>query len=193
MKAFLALSLAALAHQAAATGSDSITATITPSSPPQTTITNLLSASTIIARPNKWIPLGCYHHDAAKPLLNKTTGNDVFMSVGLCTDRCAQNKYPIAGLQNGNQCWCGSEFNGGVPNKDEKECNVPCPGYAPDMCGGVNALSVFRTERIDLGPSSITTGTASAAPAKPTNGTTGTVLSTVVTGGAMRNYGILGW
>ena len=132
--------------------------------------------------------MGCYGHDPAQPILEeRMTGKDDFMSIGLCTSRCSLRNFPFAGLQNGNQCWCGTHL-GGALAKDQSDCNVPCPGYPMENCGGMGALNVLKAEGIDRAVSSTTT-----APLASTSGKTGTVLSAAVTAGAMRNLAIFGW
>ncbi|KAK1749710.1 WSC domain-containing protein [Echria macrotheca] len=179
MKFFFAVPLAALASQVTATtlasGSSSTSAT----------------PSTSIPRPNTWTALGCYSQDAAHPVLDqKTTGNDNFMSIGLCTTRCADGNFPFAGLQGGNVCWCGTKLSGDLA-KDKSACNVPCAGYALDTCGGANALNVLKIEGIDVPVPSTTITTA--PPATSTFTKPGTVITAISTAGAMRNFGIFGW
>jgi hypothetical protein len=189
MKTLLTLSLAALAHQVAATEqlSDSLATTTTAS---KITVSNTnAGASTGTPRPTTWTAMGCYSQDPAQPILEeRTTGNDIFMSIGLCTSRCSLGNFPFAGLQNGNQCWCGSHLGGGLA-KNQSDCNVPCPGFAVDTCGGVEALNVFKAEGIDWAVSS----TITTAPPASTLSKTGSVLTTVRTAGAMRNLALFGW
>jgi len=191
MKTFFALSFAVLAHQVAATGSVSPTTTgsnITVSSASA-------GSSTGAPRLNTWTALGCYSQDAAQPILERRmTGNDIFMSISACTSRCSDGKFAFAGLQNGNQCWCGNQL-GGALAKNKDDCNVPCPGYTLETCGGVNALSVLKAEGIDsVVPSSTqTTTTAPPAITSSTSSKTSSVLSTLQTAGAMRNMAIFGW
>jgi len=206
MKVFVTLSLAALATATSTDSVVSITLTQTPSTwgggGPTATITASATASGASgsAHPTKWIPLGCYKQDPTKPILKKIPGSDTFMSIGLCTDRCASERYTYAGLHNGNECWCGNDVGGNSANPNEADCNIPCPGYALDKCGGPKALSVYMAQKGSYGAGSAPSGysgeyttvagTGSAAPAKSTSSK---VLSSVVVGGAMRNYGILGW
>jgi hypothetical protein len=113
------------------------------------------------------------------------------MSIGLCTSRCADGNFHFAGLQAGNVCWCRMTL-GGALAKDQSACNVHCPGYDKDTCGGVNALNVLKVEGIDSSVSSATTITT-APPTTSTLTKPGTVLTAISTAGAMRNLGIFGW
>ncbi|KAK5651232.1 hypothetical protein OQA88_12696 [Cercophora sp. LCS_1] len=191
MKPSLAL-LAALAHYAAAATD--------PSSPTATSET-IPSATSV----GIWTPLGCY---AQSPLDHQiTTVSGTFMSIGLCTHTCALSNFPFAGLRRGNECWCGTDLDGTLA-EDQSDCNLPCPGYALDKCGGLEAMNIFQGERVGLAPSgytgiySVPVTTTTAAPSNGTTRTsgaggrgseTGSVLSSTVTGGAVRNMGIFGW
>jgi hypothetical protein len=176
MKVFFALPFAALAYQVVVT---------TPASGSPATSA---AASTTTARPDT---LGCYSQDPAHPILDKKTiGADDFMSIGLCTNRCADGNFHFAGLQGGNVCWCVMTL-GGALAEDQSACDVPCPGYALDTCGGINALNVFKADGIGLSVSSTTITTA--PPATSTLTKPGTVLTAISTAGATRNMGILGW
>ncbi len=68
------------------------------------------------------------------------------MTPQMCLDRCADFGYMAAGLEYGQECYCGDPQNIIVqksPKKDEKECNIPCAGNSSALCGGGSRMSTY--------------------------------------------------
>lgn len=68
------------------------------------------------------------------------------MTPKMCVDRCADFGYMAAGLEYGQECYCGDPQNIIVSHstkKDEKECNIPCAGDESSLCGGGSRLSTY--------------------------------------------------
>jgi len=82
---------------------------------------------------------------------------------------------------------------------NQSDCNVPCPGYNLDFCGGVGAVSVFKAEGAELPSASLSSSSSSPLTTAPpaANGTVtrggGVLTTTSSVGGARRNLAILGW
>ena len=53
--------------------------------------------------------------------------------------------YTVAGVENGNECWCDHTF-GQYGRIDEKYCDKPCGGDPNLKCGGRWALGIFSRE-----------------------------------------------
>jgi hypothetical protein len=85
-------------------------------------------------------PQGCFGW------LSDDTGSfsSIFMSVGLCVDRCRGQGDFVAALQQIN-CTCGNIYPPPVARVEDSECNISCPGYAHDACGGYEVYSVYNT------------------------------------------------
>ena len=91
----------------------------------------------------QWQYVGCFTDIVngvrvlAKDSQNAYASNIVPMSVGLCTTFCSGKGYSMAGLEDGNQCWCDNTMhvaNGaGVASG---LCNMPCSSNGKDICGG---------------------------------------------------------
>eukprot|EP00937_MAST-01D_sp_MAST-1D-sp2_P007217 g7217.t1 len=85
--------------------------------------------------------------DGATRLLN----GDVFQTGSIskvsCAASCAAMGYPVAGVENGGECHCGT---GGVNPKaahtilPSSKCATPCSGAAAETCGGVDAIELFN-------------------------------------------------
>ena len=91
----------------------------------------------------KW--LGCYADLYPYRVMpyNMRIFHDSRMNPQMCVDHCQRYGYIHAGVQNGNECWCGGRYRlgGKLPNE---RCNIPCRGNPGIRCGGLNALSVYE-------------------------------------------------
>jgi hypothetical protein len=63
------------------------------------------------------------------------------MTVGMCTAHCARSGYTYAGIQDGEQCFCGNSYG---RYSASNACNLGCNGNPSERCGGVWANGVFR-------------------------------------------------
>lgn len=99
-----------------------------------------------IQRVGDWVYQGC----AQDNINNKRTfvWQLIFskMSPSDCLDACAQYGYMAAGLEYGQECYCGDPANmnaAGSKFVDDSQCNVPCPGNASAICGGGSRLTTY--------------------------------------------------
>ncbi|KAK4231455.1 hypothetical protein QBC38DRAFT_223042 [Podospora fimiseda] len=135
---------------------------------------------------SQWKHLGCYlpndHNKTGDIGVQMFTTTLPFNSIGTCAEKCnllGANLYPWAALTAGNVCHCGQEFTN-KKAENQSLCNIPCPGYALDICGGVVALDVYENEAAvayhkDKGTYSTKTVPFSGAPTPaPSNGTSST-------------------
>ncbi|KAK3341705.1 glyoxal oxidase-like protein [Lasiosphaeria hispida] len=68
------------------------------------------------------------------------------MTPSKCLGRCAEFGYAAAGLEYGEECYCGDPVNvaeRGATFRPESECNIVCPGNASSICGGGGRLSTY--------------------------------------------------
>lgn len=68
------------------------------------------------------------------------------MTPKMCLDRCGKFGYHAAGLNYGEECYCGDPANiavRGATLRPETECNIPCPGNGSSICGGLNRLTTY--------------------------------------------------
>ncbi|KAG8215859.1 copper radical oxidase [Butyriboletus roseoflavus] len=97
--------------------------------------------------PGSWTYKGC--------LAEPSNGNRVFPyeniwttnnTVDACLTQCAAYGYPAAGLEYGNQCFCGDvsdATNGSGGYVADSECNTACSGDPGHLCGGPNRLTTY--------------------------------------------------
>ncbi|KAH9996954.1 WSC domain-containing protein [Xylariaceae sp. FL0662B] len=63
-----------------------------------------------------------------------------------CLWQCSSFGYAAAGLEYGDECYCGDPIDvtaSGATKKDDSECNVVCAGNASAYCGGGSRLSLY--------------------------------------------------
>jgi len=69
------------------------------------------------------------------------------MTVAKCMDYCAKEGYSYAGLEYASQCYCDVDYQ--VPDRAPVNgifgrCAMNCGGDSSEVCGGPNALSIYR-------------------------------------------------
>ncbi|KAF1923736.1 WSC-domain-containing protein [Didymella exigua CBS 183.55] len=99
--------------------------------------------------PAGWSYHGCYTDYGRRKLAGSLfvdTGN---MTQASCVAFCDQNNYPYAGIEYGQECYCGLAIGAGSARSNETECDFPCPGNVSEACGSNNRLSVFYNSLAD--------------------------------------------
>ncbi|KAH7360449.1 WSC domain-containing protein [Rhexocercosporidium sp. MPI-PUGE-AT-0058] len=59
-----------------------------------------------------------------------------------CVAFCKGNGYQYAGLEYGEQCFCGASVNN--VQTDEADCDFSCTGDRTEVCGGSNRVSIYQ-------------------------------------------------
>ncbi|KAF2677517.1 WSC domain protein [Lentithecium fluviatile CBS 122367] len=114
--------------------------------PTTTSATPTTSTSSLGPSPTAWTALGCYTENSKVPLLEKNmspTGGDPALTIPKCKNSCYRRAYRFAGVQQGNQCWCGT-YVGGEWSKNQTDCNTPCTGDKNTFCGGKGFENIFK-------------------------------------------------
>ncbi|KAI0065291.1 WSC-domain-containing protein [Artomyces pyxidatus] len=118
-----------------------------------------LAVPTFVPSVGLWKGLGCYNDSTSARALERRidAGN---VTVESCTAACLAETFPFAGLEFGQECWCGlqldnnavfygTDYNGieygefrEDPNGDY--CNMGCEGNSSELCGGSSMLDVYQ-------------------------------------------------
>ncbi|KAF2743576.1 hypothetical protein M011DRAFT_489701 [Sporormia fimetaria CBS 119925] len=101
------------------------------------------------AAPSVWEDYGCVTPLDGNILQENITGVLVrdgrnLADVPFCQESCEVRKFTYAGLQEGNECWCGDENNGLFDESNDANCNVPCIGDEKTFCGGKGLMHVYH-------------------------------------------------
>lgn len=59
-----------------------------------------------------------------------------------CITRCFSLGTKYAGMQNGEECWCGDSFG---KRGESRSCDMRCNGNEDSYCGGMLANSIYRS------------------------------------------------
>ena len=66
------------------------------------------------------------------------------MSISKCFVAALQSGYKYFGLQNGNECWAGSDYAAAIRNGWSFNCNNRCSGNPDEVCGNAGRNSMYR-------------------------------------------------
>ncbi|KAL4235405.1 hypothetical protein ACF0H5_007041 [Mactra antiquata] len=72
------------------------------------------------------------------------------MTIEKCVHDCTLQNYLFAGLEFGNQCYCGNNLEK-YETKADSECSTNCAGDASQKCGATWRISVYSTKSNYLG------------------------------------------
>ncbi|TFK25289.1 hypothetical protein FA15DRAFT_668661 [Coprinopsis marcescibilis] len=102
-----------------------------------------------------WRGRGCYVRDFGVRMLDFHFAIPEGISAERCTSKCAENGYGLAGLENGNECWCDNYNHlGELPITTNFDCDIPCAGNQSEWCGSANRMLLYEnTEGVPPSPS----------------------------------------
>nr|XP_054772640.1 T-cell differentiation antigen CD6-like [Lytechinus pictus] len=91
--------------------------------------------------------LGCYGDKTHSRALADVVHISRNMTVMLCVHYCHARGYPYAGLEYGEECYCGAlGSNYAIYGRYwDSACQHPCSGYANERCGGIGRIAVYNT------------------------------------------------
>ncbi|XP_063427691.1 uncharacterized protein LOC134711167 isoform X4 [Mytilus trossulus] len=87
---------------------------------------------------------GCYQ-DHSKRILPKDVLTDKRMTVQKCRQFCGKKRFKYAGVENGNECFCGDVLRKNKKRK-ESDCKTPCSGNKQQICGGPWRISIYTAQ-----------------------------------------------
>ncbi|KAJ6597228.1 glycoside hydrolase superfamily [Mycena vulgaris] len=151
-------------YTAPASGTTTTTSSTTSSTTTTTTTTTTTSAAT--ATSTSWALSSACVVDTSARILQGSHVSSSSNTPTSCQFTCAGQGFLFAGVQNGNECWCGSAIIGGTPGVAlTSECNVACAGDSTSKCGGSWRMQLY-------------TATVSTTTGTPTATTTSTTITT---------------
>ncbi|KLU85498.1 hypothetical protein MAPG_04521 [Magnaporthiopsis poae ATCC 64411] len=117
---------------------------------------------------------GCFSSGLGLKMVNQSVQ---YNTMGKCgKEICNVLGYKVGASYQGTQCWCGNQYPPASSLVDDKQCNIPCPGYDWDACGGPSAFTVYNTGvelyGISNAAEASSTTTTSSPTAKATQSTT---------------------
>lgn len=120
--------------------------------------------------------IGCYS-SAGTATFDSTS---VFNSLGYCSGQCA--KSAVFATTGKTSCYCGDGLPPSSAKVDDSNCNISCPGYPSDNCGGSNYYYFYNMgTNPNIGAE--VSGSATSAKATSTPSSTTSAKPSVVTVG----------
>lgn len=96
---------------------------------------------------NGYISLGCWSDSqTARTLSVYEPSGDGIAFVYACTNTCKNAGYSYAGVEYGQECYCGNKIENGATEIDQSKCYMPCTGHKSETCGGPNAMNLYQAQ-----------------------------------------------
>ncbi|CZR66188.1 related to beta-1,3 exoglucanase [Phialocephala subalpina] len=88
---------------------------------------------------------GCYSEGSSGRALNwrQDQLSTTNLTIETCLYACKDAGFPIAGVEYGQECYCGVVLGNGTLPISSSSCNMPCTGDSTETCGGPNALNLY--------------------------------------------------
>lgn len=94
-----------------------------------------------------WAYVGCAAEVKSRTLSKYSIANDN-MTIDTCLKTCKAQGFPLAGLENGRECWCSDELAAGASYMKAATCastpKMVCKGDSSQWCGAPNLLTVWN-------------------------------------------------
>ena len=84
----------------------------------------------------------CYIDDD-KRVLNDNQAPDGPVTQEWCASYCHEQQMPLAGVEYGDQCFCGSKVRDDAQPAAAGDCSMACSASADETCGGSYRIGVF--------------------------------------------------
>ena len=88
---------------------------------------------------------GACFKDEANRILPESQNGLGDLTVDICRHQCfIEKEFAFAGVQNGNECWCGNDDPPIANLLPDSACNRACPGDNTKMCGAGWKNNVYK-------------------------------------------------
>ncbi|KAJ3541508.1 hypothetical protein NMY22_g3862 [Coprinellus aureogranulatus] len=105
-----------------------------------------ITVQTIEVATGTWDYTGCYTDTAAGRTLGFGINIPGGATVESCTAACTASSagpFPLSGVENRNECWCGHELGETATLVDHNACRGVCTADHSQFCGNANRISVY--------------------------------------------------
>ncbi|KAJ7481720.1 glyoxal oxidase N-terminus-domain-containing protein [Mycena latifolia] len=142
---------------------------------PQTTTPPPTPAN--VTLPTGWAYVGCTKEPSTGRLLTAYSFTSSSLTVETCISTCQSRGWIYAGVEYGNECYCGNGYATTAVSANEKDCSMPCAGKSSEICGAGYRLSVYSSDPSPGTTSLILPAYWSKTPQCITEASTGRALS----------------
>ncbi|CAK5265078.1 unnamed protein product [Mycena citricolor] len=123
--------------------------------------------------------------DTSSRLLQGFSTSSAGNTVASCQSMCANRSFSMAGVENGNECYCGNSIAGGTPaSAPVSDCSVACAGNTGTKCGGGWRMQIYTASTSTSTATTTTATTSTSTSTSSTTSSTATTTTTTTTTGA---------
>lgn len=95
---------------------------------------------------NNFLFKGCYAEATNGRLLSGPSTTNPQMTVELCVNYCVSQGASWAGMEFGDECYCGNSLPTTAVVELESSCNMLCAGNNKEYCGAGGMLDVYTLD-----------------------------------------------
>ena len=124
--------------------------------------------------------IGCYTEaTAGRALPNGFAMPAGSRNVATCIAGCASKNYLYAGLEYGQECWCGNVLGSGSVPALASDCKMVCVDNAGEFCGAGSRLNVYRAGAVVSSSSTQTVTQSSSSSSTIASSSSSSTLTSV--------------
>ncbi|KAI0692895.1 hypothetical protein BC835DRAFT_1276877 [Cytidiella melzeri] len=96
--------------------------------------------------PSGWGKVGCIAEGTSGRALSAASTTMSNMTTAGCVAFCTSKGFSIAGVEFGDECYCGNSFSNGATGTSVAvdQCNTACAGNPNEQCGGPQRLTILK-------------------------------------------------
>ncbi|KAJ7592059.1 WSC domain-containing protein [Mycena floridula] len=91
-----------------------------------------------------WVYQGCFTDSIQNRTLSTGINIPAGVSASTCTATCQTAGFPLAGLENSRECWCGTSVGPTTQHVSDNDCRAVCSSDHTQYCGNANRLAIYR-------------------------------------------------
>ncbi|KAE9409012.1 WSC-domain-containing protein [Gymnopus androsaceus JB14] len=96
----------------------------------------------IVQEVGQWSYEGCF--TILERVLSEVIDVPAGVTAETCTAGCQTAGFTIAGLEDGQECWCGNTLGNSSLHVDDDDCREICISNHDEYCGNANRLAIYE-------------------------------------------------
>ncbi|KAF9061643.1 WSC domain-containing protein [Rhodocollybia butyracea] len=106
--------------------------------------TNGEPAPVLVQDVEQWSYAGCFTDSVDERVLTVAIDIPAGVTAESCLPACQTEGFVIAGLENGQECWCGNTLGNSSVHVSDNECTTVCVSDHDQYCGAPNRLALYQ-------------------------------------------------
>jgi hypothetical protein len=104
----------------------------------------------IVASVGPYNSKGCFTEGTTERALQGYSFADPEMDPTLCVTTCQSMNFAFAGVEYGEECYCGNALSNQTSAAPASECSMTCKGDKKAFCGAGNRLVVYEKSALPV-------------------------------------------